>query len=209
MNKINVNNMKMMSLDEIKDKLQQMLSPKRFAHSIHVMEASRRLAEKYGEDVDQAVLAGLIHDCARDLKKTETFALCSKYGIIADSIMENHPELLHGKIGSFLAQELFGVDCPRVIEAVAEHTMGCEGMDKLCSIVFIADYIEAGRNYPGIEVIRKAADESLEKAVVAGLDNTIEYILDKGGLLHPQTVATRNWALKQLSGDSDKKDAAN
>ena len=75
--------------------------------------------------------------------------------------------------------------------------MGSEGMDKLCSVIFIADYIEAGRNYPGVEKIRTAAEESLEKAIVAGIDNTIVHILKKGGLLHPQTIATRNWALKQ------------
>lgn len=198
MSRADKNTMNMMNINEIKDRLQQLLSPKRFEHSIHVMEASRMLAEKYGEDVDKAVLAGLIHDCARDLNKTETFALCSKYGIITDNIMQDQPELLHGMIGSYLARDLFGVDCPRILTAVAEHTMGKEDMDKLCSIVFIADYIEAGRNYPGVETIRKAADESLEKAVVAGLDNTIGYILDKGGLLHPQTVITRNWALEQL-----------
>ena len=196
------------SIDEIRDKLQQILSPKRFAHSIHVMEASGMLAEKYGEDVDKAVLAGLIHDCARDLKKNETFALCRKYDIIADNIMQSQPELLHGKVGSYLARELFGVYNHRVLSAVAEHTMGCEGMDKLCCIVFIADYIEEGRSYPGVETIRKAADESLEKAVVASLDNTIGYILGKGGLLHPQTIATRNWALGQLWKNSGKKAAA-
>jgi len=188
----------MMSIDEITEKLQQMLSPKRFAHSIHVMEASRMLAEKYGEDLEKATLAGLIHDCARDLRNTETIVLCSKYGIIIDDIMRYRPELLHGKVGAFLARDIFGVDCPRVLTAVSEHTMGKEGMDKLCSIVFIADYIEAGRTYPGVEVIRKDAEESLEKAVVAGIDNTIGYILAKGNLLHPQTVATRNWALKQV-----------
>ncbi len=186
------------TLNEIKDKLHKMLSPRRFAHSISVMEASRMLAEKYGEDVDKAVLAGLIHDCARDLKKTETFALCSKYGIIADNVMQNQPELLHGKVGSFLAGDLFGVDNPHVLSAVAEHTMGCEGMDKLSCIVFVADYIEAGRNHPGVDTIRKAAQESLEKAVVACLDDTIGYILENGRLLHPQTIATRNWALEQL-----------
>jgi len=188
----------MMRIDEITDKLQQMLSPKRFAHSNHVMEASRMLAEKYGEDVQKATLAGLIHDCARDLRNTETIVLCSKYGIIVDDIMRYQPELLHGKVGAFLARDIFGVDCPRVLTAVSEHTMGKEGMDKLCSIVFIADYIEAGRTYPGVEIIRKAAEESLEKAIVAGLDNTIGYIPATGNLLHPQTVATRNWALKQV-----------
>ncbi|MEN6316022.1 MAG: bis(5'-nucleosyl)-tetraphosphatase (symmetrical) YqeK [Clostridiaceae bacterium] len=188
--------MNAMSIDEIKEKLQQMLSPKRFAHSVHVMEASRMLAEKYGEDLEKATLAGLIHDCARDLGKAETIVLCSKYGIVVDDIMRCQPELLHGKVGAYLARDVFGVECPRVLAAVSEHTMGKEGMDKLCSIIFIADYIEAGRVYPGVEIIRKAAEESLEKAIVAGLDNTIGYILAKGNLLHPQTVATRNWALK-------------
>lgn len=195
----------MMSINEIIEKLQQILSPKRFAHSIHVMEASLVLADKYGEDADKAALAGLVHDCARDLMKTETFALCSKYGIIADDIMQSQPELLHGKVGAYLARDLFGIDCPRILTAVSEHTMGKEGMDKLCSIVFIADYIEAGRNYSGVEDIRKAAEESLEKAVVAGLDNTIGHILAKGCLLHPQTVATRNWALKQVMKAVNKK----
>lgn len=187
-----------MNINEIKDKLQQMLSPKRFAHSIQVMEASRMLAERYGEDLEKATLAGLIHDCARDLSKAETIMFCSKYCIAVDDIMRYQPELLHGKVGAFLARDLFGVECPRILAAVSEHTMGKEGMDKLCSIVFIADYIEAGRVYPGVETIRKAAEESLEKAIIAGLDNTIGYILVKGNLLHPQTVATRNWAIKRL-----------
>lgn len=187
-----------MGIDEIKEKLQKMLSPKRFAHSVHVMEASRRLAEKYGEDPEKAAMAGLIHDCARDLGKTETIMLCSKYGIAIDDIMQCQPELLHGKVGAFLARDIFGVNCHQILAAVSEHTMGREGMERLSSIVFIADYIEAGRVYPGVEAVRKAAEESLEKAIVAGIDNTIEYILAKGNLLHPQTVATRNWALGRL-----------
>lgn len=188
----------MMSLEEIKENLRQMLTPKRYQHSINVMDASIVLAEKYGCDRDKAALAGLVHDCARELDKKETLNICSKYGIIPDKIMQNQPELLHGVAGSYLARELFGIECEEVLTAVANHTMGTEGMDKLSSIVFLADYIEAGRVYPGVEEIRKAAMDSLFKGIVAGLDNTITYILKKGGLLHPQTVITRNWALEQL-----------
>jgi HD superfamily phosphohydrolase YqeK len=72
-------------------------------------------------------------------------------------------------------------------------------MDKLSSIIFIADYIEENRDYPGVEDIRAAAEESLEKAIIAGIDNTIRHVLDKGRLLHPQTVDTRNWALEKLA----------
>lgn len=187
----------MMRIEEMKTKLKQMLSPQRYAHSLQVMEASLKLAEKFGEDPEKATIAGLVHDCAKDLPNETTFTFCNKYGIIVDNIMECQPELLHGLVGSYLARDVFGIECPRIRAAIAYHTMGSESMDKLCSIVFIADYIEAGRNYPGVDKIRAAAEESLERAIVAGLDNTIEHILKKGGLLHPQTIATRNWALKQ------------
>jgi len=187
----------MMQINEIKTKLKQMLTPQRYAHSLQVMEASVKLAEKYEENPERAAIAGLVHDCAKDLPNETTFTFCDKYGIIVDNIMKSQPELLHGLVGSYLAREAFGIECPRIREAIAYHTMGSEGMDKLCSIVFIADYIEAGRNYPGVEKIRTAAEESLEKAIVAGIDNTIVHILKKGGLLHPQTIATRNWALRQ------------
>ena len=186
------------NIEEIKKKLQQMLSPKRYSHSVNVMDASVILAERYGENREKAALVGLVHDCARKLDKIETIKLCDKYGIIPDKIMQSQPELLHGIVGSHLARDLFGVACPRVLAAVAEHTMGREGMDKLSSIVFIADYIETGRKYPGVDGIRAAALKSLEEAIVAGLDNTIVYRIENGGILHPQTIATRNWALEQL-----------
>ena len=192
----------MMTIDEIKEKLGQMLSAKRYSHSVNVMDASVMLAEKYGEDRNAAAVAGLVHDCAKGLGKKETFKLCDKYGIIPDKIMRDQPELLHGIVGARLARDLFGIDSPRILEAVADHTMGREGMGKLSSIVFLADYIEAGRNYPGVEKIRRAALESLEKGIVAGLNNTIAFILENDGLLHPQTVITRNWALKRMMESS-------
>lgn len=187
-----------MNIDEIKILLQKMLSPKRYTHAINVMKAAIMLAERYGADRDKAALAGLVHDCAKGISGDEIFRLCKKYDIIVDEIMQIQPELLHGVLGSYLAAELFGINCPVVLDAVAGHTMGRDGMDKVTCIVFIADYIEEGRNYPGVEIIRRAAEESLEKAVIAAIDNTISHILAKGALLHPQTVATRNWALRQL-----------
>lgn len=196
----------MMNIDEIINRLQTMLSQKRFSHSIHVMEMSGALAEKYGENREEAELAGLLHDCAKDLDKSSTLALCKKYDIMVDSIMQSQPEILHGMVGAHLARELFEVDDKRVLNAVANHTMGCENMDKLSCIVFVADYIEAGRNYSGVDMIRKAAESSLEEAIISGTDNTIEHILKKGGLLHPQIISTRNWALEKLKIKTTKND---
>jgi predicted HD superfamily hydrolase involved in NAD metabolism len=188
----------MMSIDEIKDILGRMLTRKRYEHSLKVMEAAVMLAEKYGEDAEKAALAGLVHDCAKDLKAGEVFELCEKYNITVDKIMRNQPELLHGQVGSFIARDLFGIDCPRILAAISSHTMGKPGMDRLGCIIFIADYIEENRDYPGVGDIRAAAGESLEKAIVAGIDNSIRHVLDSGRMLHPQTVDTRNWALEKL-----------
>jgi len=110
--------------------------------------------------------------------------------------MKERPDLLHGVIGSHIARDRFGIEDADVLAAIADHTMGRAGMDKLSRIVFVADYIEATRDFPGVEDIRKAAQESLEKAILVGINTTISHILKKGELLHPQTVHTRNWALK-------------
>lgn len=189
----------MMSIDEIKENLKRMLTSGRYEHCIKVMEAAAMLAEKYGEDVGKAAIAGLVHDCAKGLKDEDIFKLCEKYRINTDKIMRSQPELLHGPVGSFLARDLFGIECSRILGAISAHTTGKPGMDKLGSIIFIADYIEENRDYPGVDDIRRAAEESLEKAVVTGIDNTIRHVLDKGRMLHPQTVDTRNWALEKLS----------
>ncbi len=188
----------MMELNQIIEQLKKMLSPRRFNHSLEVMKSSIRLAEKYGEDVEKAALAGLVHDCAKDMERNAILPACEKYGIIVDEIAASRPELLHGQVGAHMAKELFGIDCPGILAAIADHTMGRPGMDKLSSIVFIADYIEDTRDFDEVDIIRAAAEESLEKAIVAGIDSTIRHILAKGRMLHPQTVATRNWALKQL-----------
>jgi len=190
---------KMTGIDEMRRTLSTILTPYRFSHSLKVMEASIRLAEKYGADTEKAAIAGLVHDCAKDMKKDTIIPACEKYGIIVDDIEREQPQLLHGKIGAHMAKELFGIQCPEILSAIADHTMGRPGMDKLSSIVFVADYVEDSRDFEGVDDIRKAADESLEKAIVTGIDNTIRHILARGQLLHPQTVSTRNWALRQLS----------
>lgn len=189
-----------MTLNEIIAKLRQMLSPKRFEHSLKVMEASIRLAEKYGGDVEKAALAGLVHDCAKNMGTEDIFNICDKYGIIVDDITKRQPALLHGIVGSYLATDLFGIEDPIILAAIADHTMGRAGMDKIACILFVADYIEATRDYNGVEEIRDAAQISLEKAIVKGIDNTIVHVLKKGELLHPQIVATRNWALEMEMG---------
>lgn len=189
----------MVCIADIKEKLELALKPKRFIHSLNVMNTAVELAVKYGADKDEAALAGLLHDCARDCSEEELLCYCKQYGIIPDDILMLQPMLLHGHVGAFLARDLYCVDSPQVLEAIGSHTMGSPGMDMLACIVFLADYIEPARKFPGVEAIREEAFKDLRKAMLIGVDGTISSILAKGCLLHPETVATRNWLIKSSS----------
>ena len=188
---------KSMNLEEKQKKLKLVLKPKRFIHSVNVMNVSVELAGKYGVDKDEAALAGLLHDCARDCSKEELLGYCTQYCIIPDDVLLLQPELLHGRVGAFLARDVYCVDSPQVLEAISSHTMGSPGMDMLACIVFLADYIEPARSFPGVEAIREEAFKDLKKAMLIGIEGTISSILAKGSLLHPDTVATRNWLIKK------------
>ncbi len=184
-----------MELSDIRKKLELTLKPKRFIHSVNVMNVSAELAERYGADKDEAALAGLLHDCARDCSKKELLRYCTKYAIVPDTILMIQPGLLHGKVGAFLARDEYCVSSPAVLDAIGSHTMGKPDMSLLACIVFLADYIEPARSFPGVEAIREEAFKDLTRAMLIGIDGTISSILAKGGLLHPDTVNTRNWLI--------------
>ncbi len=190
--------MSLLNIEEIKKQLQKVLSPKRYIHSVNVMETAVSLAARYGEDGAKAALAGLLHDCARDVKGEEALNLCGKYGIKIDEVCRIQPDLLHGRLGERLACELYGVKDPKVLNAIAIHTMGCPDMELLEKIIFVADYIEPARTFPEAEAMRKEAFVDLDKTILTGVDSTIQYVVGKGRLLHRDTLETRNWILMEI-----------
>lgn len=186
-----------MTLEEMKKQLEETLSPKRFKHSIGVMDTAVKLAEKYGEDRGKAAIAGILHDCARNIEGQEVLELCGRYGIEVNYITNLQPQLLHGLLGAALARDVYGVEDEDVIRAIACHTTGREDMTLLDKIVFIADYIEPGRKFHGVDKVRDLAYKDLDKAILISLDNTIKHILDKGVLIHPDTINARNFIIKE------------
>lgn len=188
-----------MKLQQIKEKLKLELTTKRYIHSINVMNSSIMLAEKYGEDVCKAELAGLLHDCARDIRGEKVFELCEEYKIEVDDISMEQPELLHGPIGSRLAEKIYAVTDLDVISAIYNHTLGRENMRQLEKIVFIADYIEPGREFPGVDNIREMAVISLDNAMLLAFDCTFAYCLKKNCLIHPKAIYARNYILNNIN----------
>lgn len=186
----------MMELEMYKSILQKELSKERYVHSIGVMETSINLAKKYGASENKAAIAGLLHDCAKDIPEEEQLKLAIEFGILLDDISATEKVLIHGPLGAKIVEIKFGIKDKEILRAIEIHTTGDENMSLLDKIIYIADYIEPNRNFPGVEDIRETTFNDLDEGVLKGLNSTIRYILEKNSLLHPKTVAARNSLLK-------------
>jgi predicted HD superfamily hydrolase involved in NAD metabolism len=187
-----------MTFDKMRENLKLTLSRGRFRHSEEVMNEAIRLAEFYKVNIEKARIAGLLHDCARDAGKDEIYKVLEKYNVVLDDIQKKTPVLLHSILGSFYAKEYYGVEDKEILDAIYWHTTGRAGMTMLEKIIFVADYIESGRNFEGVEEARKQAYKDIERCIVICCDLTIRYILQKGKLLHPYIIETRNEAITQI-----------
>lgn len=182
-----------MEHEDIIVKLSQYLSPKRLQHSIDVSRTAEFLAKRYDWDVNQARLAGILHDCAREIPRDQLWLKAQKLGIaMDDEVVCSEPVLLHAPIGAVLAQKEYGVTDQAVLEAIISHTTGGKGMTLLAKIIYLADVIEPGRSFPGVDELRNVADRDLNQALLIAYDQSIKFILAKHGLIHPDTIDGRN-----------------
>ncbi|HEY9060146.1 MAG TPA: bis(5'-nucleosyl)-tetraphosphatase (symmetrical) YqeK [Pseudobacteroides sp.] len=187
-----------MTIDEMRNKLEKTLSKKRFKHSLGVMYTAVDLAKIYGVDVEKAAVSGLLHDCAREIKGAEVFKACEKYGIEIDVFTRNQPSLLHGSIGAEIAREEYGIKDRSVLTAIKYHTTGRADMDMLEKIIYIADYIEPGRSFQGVEEARKEAFKDIDRTMLMALDRTINHIIEKKSYIHVDAIHARNYILEQM-----------
>lgn len=186
------------NIENIKNKLKTELSQKRFIHSLNVMETAIKLASKYlPDDIERVAVAALLHDLARDLSIEEMLKICNKYNIEYDDTML-HPALLHASVGAEIAKIHYGINDPDIISAIRFHTVAKEDMTIMEKIVFIADYIEPGRSYPEADIVREISEHNIDKAVLTILNQTINYLILKGSLIHINAVNARNFLIKEL-----------
>ncbi|MDO5477954.1 MAG: nicotinate-nucleotide adenylyltransferase [Clostridia bacterium] len=184
------------SYGEIIKKLKETLKESRFNHTLGVADTAVALAKHYGADTDKAYLAGLLHDSAKNLSDDELFALCDKYNIPLSEDDRKAPPIIHSYVGAFLAKEEYGIKDSEILDAIYNHSTGCENMSLLSKIIFVADMTEPGRrDFPGLSEIRKLMYEDLDKALVASMDANISYTKMKGAFLHPGTLKARDFIL--------------
>ena len=185
-----------MDIKEIETDLSNKLSKKRFIHTLGVVNSAMYLAKKYGANIEDAHLAALLHDGAKEIPVLEMRDLVAD--LPCDQDMLHSGALLHGLAGMVLANTQYGVTNPDILEAIRVHTTGKENMSKLDKIIFLADYIEPNRKFPGVNDIRLAAEQSLDAGVLCGFDMTIRHLIDSGDSIYPLTILSRNDLLRHM-----------
>jgi len=105
--------------------------------------------------------------------------------------------LLHGPVGAWLVQSELGVENRSVLRAIVVHTVGAPDMDRLAKIIYLADLIAAGRTCPIVGKLRLAVKGDLDQALLISLAFSIRYLLKRGKVIHPQTVAAWNYFLDE------------
>lgn len=187
----------MIDLARIEEALRGRLDGERLRHTRGVVDAAVAMARRWGADPEKARLAALLHDYAKGLPPERLLELGRRFGVIADPAEEAFPDLLHAPVGAELVREEGLAGDPEVLAAIRWHTTGTPGMGLLEKVIWLADMIEPGREFPGVESIRRLAERDLDGALLAGLDHTIAYVLRTGRLLHLGSVRTRNWLLAE------------
>ncbi|MBU5335231.1 bis(5'-nucleosyl)-tetraphosphatase (symmetrical) YqeK [Intestinibacter bartlettii] len=195
MNSLDIHNI---DTEKIIEKLNTMLKPNRLTHSINVANCAVKLSEIYGCDKEKAYLAGLVHDCAKYFTKEQIDSYVKKYNIELDPLEIDNIALSHSVIGSFVIQDVFNIQDMDIINAVRYHTTGRENMSILEKIIFMADMIEEGRDFPGVDELRNLSfSGQLDKALITSFNNTIKFVIENNQLIHPRSVRARNYLMQE------------
>ncbi len=184
--------LKHLDLPELRACSYSMVRAKRIAHIKGTEEEAVRLARRWGVDEMTARRAAILHDCTKYLELDQQLGLCRKYGVELDELEQRAVKLLHSKTGACIAKHIFGED-EQVYQAIFWHTTGKADMSMLEKVIYLADYIEPTRDFDGVEPLRALAYEDMDKALLMGMDMTIEEMKQRGNPVHRNTQAARDW----------------
>lgn len=177
----------MFQVEKIKSDLKKRLSEYRYCHSLRVAEVARKLAQIYHVDEEKAYIAGLVHDIAKEFSEEENRQWISKFQIEGDLLTTEFKQVIHAEIGAIVAKELYGVD-EEIVLAIRYHAIGNIKMKLLDKIVFVADKIEEGKDYPGIEEERILAYQNIDEALILCLKNQKKKRELEGKNIHPDSL---------------------
>lgn len=200
-------------MKKIKKYLKSHLTKDRYQHTLGVAYTAAAMAMKYNPDnsnaefMKKAQLAGLLHDCAKCMDNSKKLRICEEHNIPCSSFEAEHPYLLHGKVGAYIAKTKFEIEDEDILQAITWHTTGRPDMSLLEKIIFIADYIEPSRKpIPELDLIRQLAFENVDKAMEKILSNTLKFLETKGTPIDTMTQTTYQCYIKEADTDEQQRD---
>lgn len=171
--------------------VREQLTEGRYKHTIGVMETAIELAKKFGANVEKAETAAIFHDYAKYWPKEEMKKIIIEQNM-PEELLSYHSELWHAPVGAFLVQKEVGIDDDEVLNAIRYHTSGRAGMTVLEKVIYLADYIEPNRKFPGVDEVRELALIDLDSALIKAIQNTIVFLVSKNAPIYPDTFHTYN-----------------
>ena len=185
-------------LEKIKADIKESLSSYRYNHSINVMEEAIKLGKHYHIDINKCAACALTHDLAKEFSEEENKNLIEKYNLSKDLLNEENKNLLHGILSSLIVNEKYNFT-DDMCAAIKYHTTGHPGMSLLAKIIYLADKIEKGKNYPGITLERALAYQDLDKAIITCLDKQIKNLTLKQKPINKLALLTKEFLEKETN----------
>ena len=177
-------NWKNLPMEQLEPIVLRLLNPNRINHVLGCRDTAVELARRWGADENDAARAGILHDITKALDGPLQLTLCREYGTILDEFGYKYPKTLHALTGSLVAERVFG-ESPAVVDAICHHTTGKADMNLLEKIIYVADYMEPCRNFPGVEKLRELAFSDIDAALKLGLEMTLEHLKNLGDEVSP------------------------
>lgn len=185
-----------LSRDALIDQVRKQMGPKRFEHVLRVEQAALALAERYQVSLEKASIAALTHDYAKEQDDQKMKHLIETEKLDSDMIPFGN-NIWHGPCGAVMVQKELGITDEDILNAIRHHTIGAPKMSLLEQVIYVADYIEEARDFPGVEEARALAFDSLEKVVAYETHHTLSYLIENRKAVYPKAIETYNaWTAK-------------
>ena len=179
-------------MEELEKVVISLLKPSRVSHVLGCRDTAVELAKRWGADETDAARAGILHDVTKALDGPLQLTLCAEYGTMLDDFGKRYPKTLHALTGALVAQRIFGEN-EAVVNAIRHHTTGKADMTLLQKIIYVADYMEPCRNFPGVEKLRELAFTDMDAALKLGLEMTLEHLKRQGAEVSPESREALAW----------------
>lgn len=195
-----------MDLEILLHATKEQMPKSRWEHTERVKETAVALSTQLGIDPAPAIVASILHDYCK-FWSSDALLMKLKGSDLPKDLLEYDKELWHGPVAAIVAREEYGIEDQEILNAIQYHTSGRPHMSLLEKVIWLADYMEPGRSHPGVDEVRRLAEDDLDQAMLKALDHTILFLIQKGKKVYPLTLFTRNWLLDQVTQTESREES--